>query len=166
MPVQFPVVSMRFDESEVVATTRPVASVERRAFVTLEIARFVVVALVDVAFVVMTLVEVRLVIEATDAVKESTIPVVKRPSDAKNVVEVAFVEVVFWNTLPPVKVLSVYVLGIVVEEPTKYCAEVVENAAPWFWRRKYCAEVVDHESPAEAKYNDDDVEKKLLTDFQ
>ncbi len=86
---------MRFDESDVVATTRPFASVERSAPCTPVMARLVVVALVEVEFVVMTLVEVRLVIEATDAVKESTMPVVKRPRDAKNVVEVAFVDVVF-----------------------------------------------------------------------
>ncbi len=121
---------MRLEESDVVATTRPFASVERSAFVTLEIARFVVVAFVEVELVAITFVEVRLVIEATDAVRESTIPVVKRPSDAKNVVDVAFVDVVFWNTLPPVKALSLYVFAMVVEASAKWVAEVVENAAP------------------------------------
>ena len=131
-----PVVSMRLEESDVVATTRPFASVERSAFVTLEIARFVVVAFVEVELVAITFVDVRLATEATDAVSESTTPVVKRPSAAKNVVDVAFVDVVFWNTFPPVNVLSPYVFAIVVEASAKYVADVVENAAPWFWRRK------------------------------
>lgn len=49
----------------------------------------------EVEFVATTFVDVRLVIEATEAVSESTIPDVNRPRDAKNVVDVAFVDVVF-----------------------------------------------------------------------
>ncbi len=47
----------------------------------------------------------------------------------------------------PEKVLAVYVFGIVVEEWTKYWAEVVENAAPVFWVRKYDALVVEKKKP-------------------
>ena len=64
-------------------------------------------------------------------------------------VVVAFVVVVFWKMLPPVKVLLLYVLGMVVDASTKAIAEVV-----------------DQERPAAVKYCDDVVEKKLLTDFQ
>ncbi len=58
-----------------------------------------------------------------------------RPETARFVV-VAFVVVVFPKMLPPVKVLSVYVFGIVVEEETKKFAEVVENARPRFCDKK------------------------------
>ena len=51
--------------------------------------------------------------------------------------------------MAPVQVFAEYVFGIVVEASM--------NAI---------AEVVDQERPAAVKYCDDEVEKKLLTDFQ
>lgn len=78
-----------------VATTRPFASVERRAFWTLVIAKFVVVEFVEVAFVVMMFVALKFVIVATAAERESTIPVVNRASEEKKDVDVALVMVAF-----------------------------------------------------------------------
>ena len=86
---------MKLPEIDVVAITRPVASVERTAFVTLVMARFVVVAFVDVALVVMMLVAFKLVMVATAAVSESAIAVVNRASVEKNDVVVALVMVAF-----------------------------------------------------------------------
>ncbi len=57
--------------------------------------RFVVVALVVVEFVTTAFVAVRFVMVATAAVKVSTMPVVKRASVEKNVVDVALVTVAF-----------------------------------------------------------------------
>ncbi len=70
-----------------------------------------------------------------------------RPMMARFVV-VAFVVVVFAKMLPPVKVLLLYVLGMVVDASTKAIAEVV-----------------DQERPAAVKYCDDEVLKKLLAFF-
>ncbi len=82
-------------EIEVVAETRPFASVARSAPCTPVMARLVVVAFVDVAFVVMMFVALRFVIVATAAVRESVIAEVKRASEEKNDVDVAFVMVAF-----------------------------------------------------------------------
>ncbi len=108
---------MKFPEIEVVATTVPCAFVVRMVFGRLVTARLVVVAFVEVELVVMMLVELRFVMVATAAVRESAIAVVKRASDAKNVVDVAFVAVALvalklWTVeepnamRPPEKVMS------------------------------------------------------------
>ena len=80
---------------EVVADTRPFASVARSAPCTPVIARLVVVALVEVEFVVMMLVAFRFVMVATAAVRESAILVVNRARVEKKEVEVALVMVAF-----------------------------------------------------------------------
>ncbi len=100
------------------------------------------------------------------ALSEETVRFVVEALVEEMFVVVAFAATRFPKVLVPVKVLSLYVFAIVVEASAKCVAEVVENAAPWFWRRKYCADVVENERPAEAKYNEDEVEKKLFADFQ
>ncbi len=80
---------------EVVADTRPFASVARSAPWREVIARFVVVALVEVEFVVMMLVAFRFVMVATAAVSELVMLVVNCASVAKKEVEVALVMVAF-----------------------------------------------------------------------
>ena len=73
----------------VVATRVPSALVERSALARLVTAKFVVVALVVVAFVAMKFVVVRFMIVATVAESVSIMALVKRPSVAKKVVDVA-----------------------------------------------------------------------------
>jgi hypothetical protein len=58
---------------------------------------------------------------------ETISPDVEARPETERFVVVALVVVVFPNTFPPVKVLSLYVFGIVVDAFAKYSALVVEN---------------------------------------
>jgi hypothetical protein len=202
----------------VVAITLPCALVERSAFVMLEIARLVVVALVVVAFPVMT----RLPFTVDDAAMrpfenvrtevvallgngswsvvpvasvpqertpagdaltsqdalfklETMRPVVEARPETERLVVVAFVVVVLVKMLPAVQVFAAYSFGIVVEASMKYVALVVDQERPadakyveevvlkkLFTFFQASVEVVENERPTDVKYAAELVEKKLL----
>jgi hypothetical protein len=104
---------------------------------------------VEVANVMLPKTAASFVVEALRAVK-----LVDEAVVAKKVVEVE---------LPSVVLCVSWYATEVVEWPrpadAKKDAEVVENAAPWFWERKYAFEVVENERPTDARYWAEVVEK-------